>query len=78
MFREEGAHLVISVEDNGVGLLGASGGRHPLFRYRSRGGELLQKRLNLMDKLGFSATWSIHYKTEGGAVAEIRIRKMEI
>jgi len=64
------------VEDNGEGPTTSSGARHPLFRYRSRGGELMQQRLHLIDKLGFPATWSVKPGPEGGTIAEIRIKKM--
>lgn len=77
IFREDGDDLVISVEDDGAGPSGASGARSVLFRHRSRGGELLQKRLYLMGKLGFPAKWLVELRPEGGTVAEIRIRKIE-
>jgi LytS/YehU family sensor histidine kinase len=78
VFREAGEDLVISVEDDGVGQSAASGGSPQLFRYRSRGGELLQKRLHLMGKLGFPAKWGISARPEGGTLAEIRIRRMGV
>lgn len=75
-FREEADNMIITVEDNGAGPTTSSGARHPLFRYRSRGGELMQQRLHLIDKLGFPATWSVKPGPEGGTIAEIRIKKM--
>jgi len=76
LFREEGNQLVITVEDNGHGPSTGGSARAPLFRYRSRGGELLQRRLYLMGKLGFPAYWPLKPEPKCGTIAEIRIKKM--
>ncbi|MCC7466363.1 MAG: histidine kinase, partial [Saprospiraceae bacterium] len=51
-FSTEAGHLAITVSDNGVGLEKSSS--NTISRYRSRGGELLQERLRLLQQLGFS------------------------
>jgi hypothetical protein len=76
IFWEEGGSLVITVKDDGLSKSKQSVNQEKLFRYRSRGGELLQKRLLLMGNLGYPATYSLKPGLEGGTVAEIRIKKM--
>lgn len=73
-FREDAGQLVITVTDNGVGL----GNNRPSqgSRYRSRGGELLQKRLQLLQQLGYPTKYSVQSGPKGGVVAEIRIKIM--
>ncbi len=75
-FGEVGDFLIITVEDDGVGIDAAAHPSVRISRYRSRGSELLKQRLQLIGKLGFSASISVHPRSAGGTVAEIRIKKM--
>ncbi len=75
-FKEEGDQLVITVSDDGAGPDAGNRASRPLFRYRSRGKELLQERLRLIRQLGFPAGYSLTSRPEGGAVATIHIKKM--
>lgn len=75
-FQEEGEQLVIRVTDNGIGLAEGASGQSPLFRYQSRGSELLQERLRLIRQLGFATGYSLTPRSTCGAMAEIKIRKM--
>ena len=75
-FCEEGSNLVITVQDDVLDKALQHVNHEKLFHYRSRGGELLQKRLLLMGNLGYPATWSVKPVLGGGTLAEIRIKKM--
>ncbi len=70
---ESGNYLVLSVEDNGVGINSntPTSGRH-----RSRGGQLLQERLDCLHGLGYHTTKSIRPNMPHGTIAEIKIKKM--
>lgn len=73
-FREEGDYIIVSVADNGIGIANSS--RNNTLRYRSRGSELLEKRLYLLGKLGYPASVSVKQRDTGGTMAEITIKKI--
>jgi hypothetical protein len=74
VFREEGGNIIVSVTDDGVGI--ANSVRSGTLRYRSRGSELLEKRLHLLGKLGYPASVSVRQRETGGTIAEITIKKI--
>ncbi|MFM7400290.1 MAG: sensor histidine kinase, partial [Bacteroidota bacterium] len=73
-FRDEAENIIVSVTDDGVGI--ANSIRSSTLRYRSRGSELLEKRLSLLGKLGFPASISVRQRDTGGTIAEITIKKI--
>jgi streptogramin lyase len=73
-FKDDGPMLYITVTDNGKGVTNKH--KNHLFLYRSRGGELQGKRIDLIKQLGYFANLSIQPNPEGGTIAEIRIKKM--
>ena len=73
-FSEHDGNLRISVTDDGIGI--ANSTRSSSLRYRSRGSELLEKRLYLLGKLGYPATVSVLQREKGGTIAEITIKKI--
>jgi hypothetical protein len=73
-FSEHDGNLRISVTDDGIGI--ANSTRSISLRYRSRGSELLEKRLYLLGKLGYPATVSVLQREKGGTIAEITIKKI--
>jgi LytS/YehU family sensor histidine kinase len=73
-FRDEGENIIVSVTDDGTGV--ANSVRSGTLRYRSRGSELLEKRLYLLGKLGYPASVSVRQREAGGTIAEITIKKI--
>ena len=73
-FRDEGENIIVSVTDDGTGV--ANSVRSGTLRYRSRGSELLEKRLYLLGKLGYPASVSVRQRETEGTIAEITIKKI--
>lgn len=73
-FRDEAENIIVSVTDDGVGITNSI--RSSTLRYRSRGSELLEKRLSLLGKLGYPASISVRQRDTGGTIAEITIKKI--
>jgi LytS/YehU family sensor histidine kinase len=71
---EEEEVLVCTIEDNGVGRQRARALQEAsLKRYRSRGTELIKRRVELLNQMGYAIDINTHDRPEGGTLVRIEI-----